>query len=33
MADLKQMKAMADIDAVVAESAERPVLVFKHSTT
>jgi hypothetical protein len=33
VADLKQMKTMADIDAVVAESAQRPVLVFKHSTT
>lgn len=28
-----QLKSMADLEALLAASAERPVLVFKHSTT
>jgi hypothetical protein len=31
--DVKQLLSMADLDALMAESAQRPVLVFKHSTT
>lgn len=27
------LQTLADIDAILAESAKRPVLVFKHSTT
>jgi len=33
LAEIKQLLAQSDLDAVVAESARRPVLVFKHSTT
>jgi bacillithiol system protein YtxJ len=33
MAAVKQLLSMADLEAVVAESAQHPVLVFKHSTT
>jgi bacillithiol system protein YtxJ len=33
VAEAKQLFSMADVDAVLAESAQRPVLVFKHSTT
>lgn len=29
----KQLMSMADLDAVLTESARQPVLVFKHSTT
>lgn len=33
MATAKQLLSMADLDAILAESAQWPVLVFKHSTT
>lgn len=33
LADPKQMLTMADLDAVLTQSRQRPVLVFKHSTT
>jgi hypothetical protein len=33
MAVVKQLLSTADLDAVLAESAQHPVLVFKHSTT
>jgi bacillithiol system protein YtxJ len=32
MADVRQLKRIADLDALLADSAQRPVLVFKHST-
>lgn len=33
MVQVKQMKQVSDIDALLAESAKGPVVVFKHSTT
>jgi len=30
---LKELHTIADLDAALAESRERPVLLFKHSTT
>jgi hypothetical protein len=33
MAEPTQLKTMADLDAVLAGSRQRPVLIFKHSTT
>lgn len=33
MAEIKQLMTMSDLDTVLAGSAGRPVLVFKHSTT
>ena len=33
MAEPTQLKTMADLDAVLDRSHERPVLIFKHSTT
>lgn len=33
MASVTQLLSMADLDAVLAQSAGRPLLVFKHSTT
>jgi hypothetical protein len=33
MPDVKHLLSLADLDAVLADSAERPVLLFKHSTT
>jgi len=33
VASVKQLLSMADLDAVLAQSAGRRVLVFKHSTT
>jgi hypothetical protein len=33
MPEATQMRSMDDLDAVLAQSRARPVLVFKHSTT
>lgn len=33
MAEVKQLLSMTDLDAVLAASNGRAVLVFKHSTT
>jgi hypothetical protein len=33
MATAKQLLTIADLDGLLARSHERPVLVFKHSTT
>jgi hypothetical protein len=33
MAEVKHLFSLADLDAVLAGSTERPVLLFKHSTT
>lgn len=33
MSSVKQLLTMSDLDALLADSGERPVLVFKHSTT
>lgn len=33
MPDVKKLFAMVDLDEVLTQSGERPVLVFKHSTT
>lgn len=33
MEQTKQLLTPVDLDAVLAESATQPVLVFKHSTT
>ncbi|MFZ5815925.1 MAG: bacillithiol system redox-active protein YtxJ [Bacillota bacterium] len=32
MADVKQLRTMEDLTAVLAESARQPVLIYKHST-
>jgi bacillithiol system protein YtxJ len=33
MVEVRQMVSLSDLDAALADSAQRPVLVFKHSTT
>jgi hypothetical protein len=33
MPEVTHLFAMVDLDAVLTQSGERPVLVFKHSTT
>lgn len=31
--EVRQLMSLADVDAVLERSAQRPVLIFKHSTT